>query len=274
MNTDIIAMRQQPLTMSSREIAELCEKAHKNVIRDIRAMLIGLYGEEHVARTVPSQYRNRHSEFVRENADTILGAIMGDGSNWSHPQRGFKWVRDKRGYISMFELDREHTITLVAGYNVRLRKRIVDRWMELEERARALPDFTNPVAAARAWADEVELSEKRAARIADMSEDVEALERLTRADGSLNITEAAKNLGIRPKDLFDWLSQNGWIYKRPNGAAWLGYQTKCNQGLLEHKTMTVLRADGSEKISEQVRVTPKGLSKLAKTVETTAQLLD
>ena len=34
--------------------------------------------------------------------------------------------------------------------------------------------------------------------------------------------------------------------------------------LMEHKTTTVTRSDGSEKITEQVRLTPKGLTKLAK----------
>lgn len=99
-----------------------------------------------------------------------------------------------------------------------------------------------------------------------MAGDVAAHERLVKADGSLNITEAAKNLGMRPKDLFDWLSHKGWIYKRAGSANWLGYQPKCNQGLMEHKSTTVTKADGSEKITEQVRITPKGLSILAKLI--------
>jgi phage antirepressor YoqD-like protein len=106
-----------------------------------------------------------------------------------------------------------------------------------------------------------------------MQQDVAAHERLTKADGSLNVTEAAKNLGLRPKDLFDWLSHNGWIYRRANSATWLGFQTKCNQGLMEHKTTTVLRADGSEKITEQVRITAKGLSVLAKLIHPTVRLV-
>jgi hypothetical protein len=52
-----------------------------------------------------------------------------------------------------------------------------------------------------------------------MRDDVAAHERLTKADGTLSITETAKVLAMRPKDLFQWLAHNGWIYKRPNGAA-------------------------------------------------------
>lgn len=35
----------QNLTMTSREIAELTGKEHRNVLRDIRTMLTELYGE-------------------------------------------------------------------------------------------------------------------------------------------------------------------------------------------------------------------------------------
>lgn len=106
----------------------------------------------------------------------------------------------------------------------------------------------------------------QAQQIEDMREDVEALGRISSADGSLSITEAAKGLGVRPRDLFNWLSQNGWIYKRNGAGAWLGYSSKCNYGLLEHKTTTVLRADGSEKVTEQVRITAKGITRLAKLI--------
>ena len=64
-------------------------------------------------------------------------------------------------------------------------------------------------------------------------------------------------------DIFNLLSQEQWIYKRAGGQAWLGYQAKIQQGLVEHKVTTVERTDGSAKTVEQVRITPKGLTKLA-----------
>lgn len=95
----------------------------------------------------------------------------------------------------------------------------------------------------------------------------EALNRLAQAEGSFCITDAAKALQMRPSDLFNWLRQNGWIYKRVGSAHDLGYSSKTQTGLLEHKVTTVLRADGSEKVTEQVRITAKGLTKLATVIK-------
>ncbi len=97
-----------------------------------------------------------------------------------------------------------------------------------------------------------------------------ALDRIATADGSLCITDAAKQLQQRPKDLFDLLQRKKWIYRRP-GSSWLGYQDKLQQGFLEHKITEVDRGDGSTKITSQVRVTPKGLTHLSATLSQPAQ---
>lgn len=96
-----------------------------------------------------------------------------------------------------------------------------------------------------------------------MKPKVEALDRIATSDGSLCITNTAKDLQMRPKDLFRWLHANRWIYRRPGGQGWIAYQDRLQRGDLEHKVTTVSRSDGSEKTVEQVRVTPKGLARLA-----------
>lgn len=229
----------QHLTMSSREIAELLEVRHDNVKRTVERLA-------------------DRGIIVRPPLEDEPGTdAMG-----------------RTRSTQVYHLQKRDSYVVVAQLSPEFTARLVDRWQELEEKASTLPDFTNPAEAARAWADQIERNDRQAAQIADMREDVEAHDRLTKAEGSLNVTETAKTLGVRPKRLFDWLSQNGWIYRRPGSPNWLGYQTKCDQGLLWHKSTTVLRSDGSEKITEQVRVTPKGLSKLAKLVPDANRLVD
>jgi phage regulator Rha-like protein len=230
MNLPMMAAGQGPITMSSREIAELVEKRHDNVKRTIDSLA------ERGVITVPQ---------IEETPTPGGGKAT-----------------------TVYHLGKRDTLVVVAQLSPEFTARVVDRWQELEaQRTPAI--LTGPQLLAAALIEANATLQVQTRQIEAMRDDVAALERIAKADGSLSVTEAAKNLGLRPKDLFDWLSRNGWIYRRAGSSFWLGYQPKCNQGLLEHKSTTVLRADGSEKISEQVRITPKGLSALAKAMPPT-----
>lgn len=226
-----------PLTMSSREIADLCEKEHKHVMRDVKVML----------------------EQLGENEKGYV-------QNWTHPQNGQQYP--------CYLLPRDLTYTLVAGYNVKLRKRIIDRWMELEAKV-SQPDpvaLLNDPAAMRGLL--LNYTEKVIAlegEVAEMRPQVQALERIAESDGSFCVTDAAKTLQVRPKSLFSFLRAHRWIYTRAGSSSEVAYQDKLASGLLEHKTTTVTRSDGSEKSVTQVRVTPKGLTRLAREFQPVAR---
>lgn len=109
-------------TMSSREIAELCEKRHDHACRDI----------------------------VNLNA-TYEGMgfpKIGDGY-YTHPNTGSQQHRE-------FLLSKEQSIDLVTGYNSELRIKINRRWAELENQSVVnLPDYPT---ALRLYADQLEVS--------------------------------------------------------------------------------------------------------------------
>ena len=92
---------------------------------------------------------------------------------------------------------------------------------------------------------------------------VQALEATAASHGSLSITDAAKILQVRPQALFQFLRSHHWIYSRPGDGADLAYQSKLVEGLLEHKITTITRWDGTEETVTQVRITPKGLTRLS-----------
>lgn len=90
-----------------------------------------------------------------------------------------------------------------------------------------------------------------------------ALERLTAAEGALCITDAAKALSMRRTDLFEWLERKSWIYRRPQGSRWLGYQARVKAGLLEHRVSRLDRGPTeAPKLVEQVLITARGLAKI------------
>lgn len=85
----------------------------------------------------------------------------------------------------------------------------------------------------------------------------------TGSDGSFCLTDAAKHLKVPPRKFSARLQQMGWIYRRPMGTGWLAYQARLAAGVMEHKVSTGDKSDGSGWSSTQVRVTAKGMAKLA-----------
>jgi phage regulator Rha-like protein len=109
---------QNPITMSSLEIAGLVESRHDSVKRAIDRL---------VERGVISQ------------------PPMVDGAKSANGIVEKQYLIGKRdSYVIVAQLSPEFTA------------RLVDRWQELESNQLALPNFNDPVEAARAWANEVE----------------------------------------------------------------------------------------------------------------------
>ena len=92
---------------------------------------------------------------------------------------------------------------------------------------------------------------------------VKILEFLTRSDNKFAITDAAKMLGLRRKDLFQWLHAHSWIYKRTGSSTWHARSEKTKAGYLDTRIYPYEDRSGNSQTQEQVMVTAKGLVKLA-----------
>jgi phage antirepressor YoqD-like protein len=164
-----------------------------------------------------------------------------------------------------YRFPKREACLMAMSYSYELQAKVFDRMSELETVTaggrfyipQTMPD------ALRLAADLADQNKVLVEQVETMTPKVEALTRIALADGSMCIQSAAKHLQIQPKKLFLWLSEHEWIYRRAGGTGWLGYQSRIQSGLLEHKVNTVSRSDGSEKMVEQCRITPRGLSKLA-----------
>jgi len=170
------------LTMSSLDIAELARKQHRNVLRDIREMLTELYGE---------------------------GGMLKFEHTHVNPQ-------NNRAY-PIFKLPKDLTLTLVAGYSVVLRKRIIDRWLELE-RCAAISTFGVPQTlqdALRMAADL--LDENQTLRLENQSlkqiTDPSRAEKAGDLSSALSTRELARMLDIKLTDLCRFLREDGLLKK-------------------------------------------------------------
>jgi anti-repressor protein len=158
----------QNLTMSSREIAELTCKEHKNVTRDIRVMLDEL------------------------NLDALkFEHIYFDAQNRKQTE---------------YKLDRNLTLTLVSGYNIKLRHAIIKRLDELEEANQFKIPQTLPEALLLA-AELAKQNEETQRQLAIAAPKAEFADRIASADKGVQLGNFAKSVGIGPKKIFTILRE-------------------------------------------------------------------
>lgn len=222
-----------PATMSSIEIAEACDARHNDVVVTIRRLF---------AKGV-----------LRESRETLREHRRAEGGR---PTK-------------VYDLTKRDTLVVVSGYNDELRGRVIDRWEHLERTAGAsLPDLSNPEVLRALLSNYAEDKSALLAQVQAQQPKIDALERIAVADGSLCITDAAKALQVQPRALFNFLRREAWIYRRAGGSNEVAYQNRVQAGYVEHKVTRLRRSDGPDRLVEQVRITPKGLARLAEMLAT------
>lgn len=243
--------------MSSREIAELTGKQHKHVIQDIKSMIIQLNGLEWLEKNMPEKYRNRNSEYIRQNADLILNAIYKDGHNCDHNE--IKWERDKRGYISNIHLNKKYIECLLTGYSIPLRMKVIDRMHELEDRvSQCQPKLPTTKELALMVIQVEEEKEKLQLEVNELKPKAEFHDIAIETHGAVSTGQAAKTLGTGRNRLLQWMRQNKWINRRNEP-----YQDKIEQGLLDVKLSNWEHPEKGLQEVITTLVTGKGLAKLA-----------
>ena len=187
-NTGLIGLSNtsEVKTMSSLEIADLTGKQHKDVIRDIRNML--------------NQLEIQSAQFCADYKDS------------------------KGRTYPCYNLPKDETLCLIAGYNVQVRMRVIKRWQELEEANKSngifMPNFSDPVEAAIAWANEKRLSQMLEQKIEEQKPKVEYVEKYVERNNTKNITATAKEIGISGRKLGEWLRKKDYAFKRTDKLVW------------------------------------------------------
>ncbi|QSM00583.1 antirepressor protein [Oceanospirillum phage vB_OliS_GJ44] len=165
------------MRMSTREIAELTQKRHSNVMRT--------------------------AESLGESGVITLSQI----EKVENPGSGPTW-------INHYTLDKRDSLVLVARLSPEFTAAVVDRWQELESKQAmaALPNFNNPVEAARAWADEVEQKQAALLELEQAKPKAAFYDAVTQSGDAISMDEVAKVLnlpGLGRNKLFRLLREKG-----------------------------------------------------------------
>lgn len=165
----LIISNNESLTMSSREIAELTGKMHRHVFRDADLMLIQLGLE-----------------------------TTGYVQRWTHPQ-------NNQCYNELL-LPEDLTLTLVSGYNVKLRKVIVDKWIEIRNKPlHQIPQTLGE--ALQLAADQAKQLELQAPKVAFVDNCVERGQLMT-------ATQVAQKHKMSAVKLNKFLLEHGGVYNK------------------------------------------------------------
>lgn len=192
-----------------------------------------------------------------ENQDFVVFTQIGENLNGGRPAIDYHLTLDMAKELSMVE--RNDKGKQARQYFLACERKALASVQPASQFA--IPETLSE--ALRLAADAIDHNKRLEQQIIADRPKVQALDRIAKADGMENITNTAKALQVRPKDLFEYLSAHQWIYRRPGGKGWIAYQTRIQQGLLTHKVTTVQLSDGTERMIESVLVTPKGVAKLA-----------
>ena len=217
-------------TMGTREIANLCEKEHFHVKRDCEVMFASL------------------------NLDASkFGGIYFDSMN-----------RQQTEYL----LDEELTMTLVTGYNIVLRNRVIKRWKELElqayqpQKPTELSRMDLIQLALQAEQENIELR----GQVAILEPKAKGLDRIADCTNVLGIREAAKVLKIGQNQLAQYLVDHKVVY-RDQYSKIQAYQKSIDQKLVHVVTSAPRLTESGEKVFTQVKLTQKLITRIAKWLE-------
>lgn len=126
----------------------------------------------------------------------------------------------------------------------------------------ALPDFTNPVEAARAFADQYEAKQIAQEQLAIAQPKAAALDFISTAINSLNARDTAKTLGIQPQKFNKWCIAHNWMYRDSKDKLQM-CSNRLQQGFMEQRSVTYFDSNNNVKATTQPLFTAKGLTRLA-----------
>lgn len=223
-NMDNIQLFKQ--TITSREIAEITGKQHKDVLEAIR---------------------NMEPAWVKVNGRKFPLVEYIDAKGERRPQ---------------YELTKTESLYVGTKFNDEARAKLVIRWEELETKNRnQIPQsFSEALMLAAKQAQEIEEKQKQ---LESQRPKVLFAESVEASSTTILVGEMAKILlqngvSIGQNRLFEWLRNHNYLINRKGTDYNMPTQYSMEMGLFEIKETSIVRSDGGITVSKTPKVTGKG----------------
>jgi len=183
-----------------------------------------------------SEVKNKPSNFLQnDKTQALVQELADDGFPSSAQIQPVSVIRGglEQGTYVVKELVYSYAMWISAAFNLKVIRTFDSLSMK---QAITLPDFTNPAAAARAWACEFEAKQLAEQQIAVLAPKAEALEKIAETSHTYCLRECAKTIGIKESELIQLLNRTSPVIKN--------------------------QYDGKERVFLHMRVTAFGLTRI------------
>ena len=229
---NLVEIKNNQVVVSSRDVAENFGKQHKNVLRAIDDLVAQNSATQNMFNEQVREYHGQDFRYYYMNRDGFSLLVMGF--------TGAEAIEWKLKYIEAFN-----------SMEKKLKNPL------------ALPNFSNPAEAARAWADEFEKRKQAEALNEANRPKVIFAEAVSASKTSILVGELAKILRgngvpIGQRRFFQWLRENGYLIKRKGTDYNMPTQRSMELGLFEIKEGSYVNGDGVNVITKTPKITGKG----------------
>ena len=200
--------------------------------------------------------RLEHADFLKKVPQVLGQELAGKFSCKFVVATGNGGERTSPGYC----FHKREACLMAMSYSYELQAKVFDRMTALEQsgRAPALPNFADPVAAARAWADVKESEQKAVTELALAAPKVEYVDRYVAANGALGFRQVAKLLKAKEPEFRAFLEDSKIFYRL--AGVLTPYQNHIDAGRFAIKTGV---SQVNEHAFAHARFTPKGVEWIA-----------
>ena len=234
MSMDLVILKDRQAVTSSLKVAEVFEKGHQHVLRDIDNLKKDLsnFGQMFAEGAEPDSYgRDRRVYYMNRDGFTLLA--MGF--------TGKEALKFKLKYIEAFN-----------AMEAEIKKAHLSSYM-----------IADPIKRAEKWIEEETLRKEQAAEIERMRPKEIFSDAITASNTSILVGDLAKILkgngvDIGQKRLFNWMRENGYLIKGQRSDRNMPTQRSMDMGLFEIKESSYISGDGVNHITKTPKVTGKG----------------
>jgi phage antirepressor YoqD-like protein len=220
----------------------------QNVSRTISS--IELRDMVNEARGQAGEPKVRNDQFIIRVQDE-LGDELGECKTIAHPQ--------SRVDMASYELTLDQCMLVGMRESKAVRRSVLQKLKELEgpRVIATLPDFSNPAAAARAWAEQFELQQAASQALIEAAPKIAFVEKYVDSTGLKGFRQTAKLLKANESRFREFLIDKKIMYRM--GGEWQAYQPHIDAGRFEVRAGTT----GGGHAFNQSKFTPKGVTWVA-----------